>query len=200
MNYITLSIMIALITVPYSTATATEVDNKSAPSRNSAKPSAESDDYSTLYARNALKTAENAAGAEDHTVASSLINLANIYKHQGKLERAEPLYKRALAIYEKKLGLEHPNVALTLNNLADVYSATGRYSEAEHLYKRAIAVDEKSFGPDQPEVANDLYNLATMYKIQGRYKESEEYYIQSMAIFEKTLGADHQFLSILSLR
>ncbi len=36
---------------------------------------------------------------------------------------AEPLYKRALAIWEKALGPEHPHVAASLNNLAELYRA-----------------------------------------------------------------------------
>ena len=40
---------------------------------------------------------------------------------QGRYADAEPLYKRALAIYEKALGPDHPYVATTLNNLAVLY-------------------------------------------------------------------------------
>ena len=34
------------------------------------------------------------------------------------MERALPLYERALAISEKALGPDHPHVATSLNNLA----------------------------------------------------------------------------------
>ena len=44
---------------------------------------------------------------------------------------AEPLYKRALAIWEKALGPEHPHVAASLNNLAELYRAQGKHTEAE---------------------------------------------------------------------
>ena len=39
---------------------------------------------------------------------------------QGKLDEAEPLMLRALAIYEKALGPNHPNVAMGCNNLAQL--------------------------------------------------------------------------------
>jgi Tetratricopeptide repeat/CHAT domain len=52
---------------------------------------------------------------------------------QGRYAEAEPLRKRALAIYEKALGPNHPDVAITLNNLAWLYKTQGRYAEAEPL-------------------------------------------------------------------
>ena len=59
---------------------------------------------------------------------------------------AEPLYKRALAIYEKALGPDHPSVAESLNSLAGFYHAQGSYAEAETLYRRALAIFEKGLG------------------------------------------------------
>ena len=57
----------------------------------------------------AAKLAEKQlASAEKHLhtklVATSLNNLAALYYDQGKYAEAEPLYKRALAIWEKALG------------------------------------------------------------------------------------------------
>ncbi len=43
------------------------------------------------------------------------------YYAQGKYAEAEPLHKRALAIFEKALGPHHPSVAHSLNNLALLY-------------------------------------------------------------------------------
>ena len=40
-----------------------------------------------------------------------LNNLAALYYAQGQYAQAEPLYKRALAIWEKALGPDHPYVA-----------------------------------------------------------------------------------------
>ncbi len=45
----------------------------------------------------ALKEAEN-FGPEDPRLATSLNNLAELYRAQGKYAEAEPLYERALAI------------------------------------------------------------------------------------------------------
>ena len=73
-------------------------------------------------------------------MATSLNNLAALYKEQGRYADAEPLYKRALAIDEKAVGPDHPDVATSLNNLAALYKEQGRYADAEPLYKRALAI------------------------------------------------------------
>ena len=44
---------------------------------------------------------------------------------QGKLDEAEPLIRRDLAISEKALGPDHPDVAITLNNLALLLKVRG---------------------------------------------------------------------------
>ena len=68
----------------------------------------------------ALKEAEG-LGPKDPRLATSLNNLAELYRVQGNYAESEPLHKRALAIYEKALGREHPRVATSLNNLAMLY-------------------------------------------------------------------------------
>ena len=68
----------------------------------------------------ALKEAEK-FGPQDPRLATSLNNLAELYRAQGRYAEAEPLHKRALAIREKALGPEHPDVAQSLNNLAELY-------------------------------------------------------------------------------
>ncbi len=85
---------------------------------------------------------------EHPDVATSLNNLAELYRAQGQYANAQPLYQRALAIREKALGPEHPDVAQSLNNLALLYYAQGQYANAEPLFNRALAIWEKALGPE----------------------------------------------------
>ena len=102
-------------------------------------------------------------------LATSLNNLAELYRATGRYAQAEPLYERAIAIGEKALGPEHPDLATRLNNLAGLYRDTGRYAQAEPLYERAIAIGEKTLGPEHPDLATRLNNLALLYRATGRY-------------------------------
>jgi tetratricopeptide (TPR) repeat protein len=81
---------------------------------------------------------------------------------------AEPLQRRALAIFERALGPEHPNVGMSLHNLAGLRVAQGRYTEAEPLYRRALAIQEKALGPEHPHTATIRDNLAELKEMQGR--------------------------------
>jgi len=56
----------------------------------------------------ALAIREKALGPGHPDVATSLDNLAELYRAQGAYERALPLYERALAIWEKALGPRSP--------------------------------------------------------------------------------------------
>ncbi len=66
-----------------------------------------------------------------------------LYRLQGRYAKAEPLYKRSLAILEKALGAEHPNVAASLENYAALLRKTGRGTEASKLEARAKAIRAK---------------------------------------------------------
>jgi tetratricopeptide (TPR) repeat protein len=80
---------------------------------------------------------EKSLGLEHPDTATSLNNLAELYRAQGKYEQAEPLYQRSLAIWEKALGPEHPNVATALQNYAVLLRRANRGPEAEKPEARA---------------------------------------------------------------
>ena len=141
--------------------------------------------------RRALAIYEKAFGSDHPYVATTLNNLAEIYRNQGNYAEAELVLQRSLAINEKALGPDHPDVATSLNNLAELYRNQGRYADAEPLYKRSLAIREKALGPDHPDVAMALNNLAVLYEDQGRYADAEPLYKRSLAIREKALGPDH---------
>ncbi len=90
----------------------------------------------------ALKEAEG-FGPQDPRLATTLNNLAELYRAQGKYAEAEPLHKRALAIREKALGPEHPHVATSLMNYARLLRETGRSAEAAKMEARAKAIRAK---------------------------------------------------------
>ena len=82
-------------------------------------------------------------GIDHPHVATSLNNLALIYEHQGEYSKAEPLYRRSLAIWEKSFGPDHPQVAAGLRNYAMLLRDTGRFEEALELEARAAPIEAK---------------------------------------------------------
>ena len=90
------------------------------------------------------RSREKALGPEHPDTATSLNNLAELYRATGAYAQAEPLYKRALAITEKALGPEHPDTATSLNNLALLYWAQARWSESAASMKRGLRIEESN--------------------------------------------------------
>ncbi|RUP51353.1 Tetratricopeptide repeat-domain-containing protein [Jimgerdemannia flammicorona] len=99
-----------------------------------------------------------------HRQATSLNNLAALYNSQGKYDKAEPLYERALIIREKVLGSEHPDTAQYLNNLAIFYRGQGDYDKARLLCERALSIREKVLGSEHPHTAQSRRNLASCHR------------------------------------
>ena len=87
-------------------------------------------------------------GKEHPDTLRSVSNLAELYRAEGRLAEAEPLYKRALEGRERVLGKEHPDTLTSVNNLAELYRAEGRLAEAKPLYKRALEGRERVLGKE----------------------------------------------------
>jgi len=143
------------------------------------------------WLKRALQINETHLGKDHPHTASSLNNLAGLYRSMGRYSEAEPLYGRALQINETHLGKDHPDTATSLNNLANLYSSMGRYSDAEPLYGRALQINETQLDKDHPDTATSLNNLANLYFSMGRYSEAEPLYGRSLQISETHLGKDH---------
>ena len=76
-------------------------------------------------------------------MATSLNNLAELYRAQGDWDRALPLHERSLAIWEKVRDPEHLDVATGLNNLAELYRVQGDWDRAELLRRILKDLDGK---------------------------------------------------------
>jgi tetratricopeptide (TPR) repeat protein len=75
-------------------------------------------------------------------------NLGDLYAAQGKLDKAEEMYERALAGKEKALGRYHTSTLDTVNNLGSLYKNQGKLDKAEEMYKWALEGCEKALGRD----------------------------------------------------
>jgi tetratricopeptide (TPR) repeat protein len=138
-----------------------------------------------------LQILEAELGPKNSSFATSLNNLALLYKNIGDYDKALPLSQRALEIREKMLGPQHPDVASTLNNLALLYQDMGAYDKALPLSQRALEIREKVMGPQHPDVASTLNNLALLYQDMGAYDKALPLYQRALEIREKMLGPQH---------
>jgi tetratricopeptide (TPR) repeat protein len=90
-----------------------------------------------------------------------------------RLDEAELLMRRALAIDEKSYGPGHPDVAIDLNNLAHLLIATSRLNEAEPLLRRAVAIFAeftRRTAHRHPHLDSAFANYARLLAAMGRSK------------------------------
>jgi tetratricopeptide (TPR) repeat protein len=89
----------------------------------------------------------------------ALLEDANVAFHEGKEEKAEELYKKAIAL--------EPTARQGYGNLGALYFKQGRHEEAERALQKAIEID--------PDYVFPRCNLASMRIGQGRLEEAEEF-------------------------
>ncbi len=148
-----------------------------------------------LVAEQALTLAKSLHPGDHADVASSLNNLASLYRTQGLYPEAEPLYQQALEMKQRLFPGHHAAVATSLNNLGLLYQFQGRYSEAEPLYKKALKMWQWMFKGDYPDVATSLNNLAGLYESQGDYSEAEPLYKKALEMRKRLFNGDHSDLA-----
>lgn len=128
-------------------------------------------------------------------LALSLEILAGLRRELNDLDRAEPLFARALAVRERVQGSEHADVASTLGSLASIANTRQDYARAEQLYLRALAIAEKARGPEDASVAVILFGLSHTYLNRGLHARAEPLLRRALSIQEKALGPAHPFVA-----
>lgn len=89
-------------------------------------------------------------------------NLGVLYADQGKLDKAEEMYQRALQGKEKALGRDHTSTLDTVNNLGLLYAGQGKLDKAEAMLERALEGYEKRFGLDHPRCCSLRRDIAAL--------------------------------------
>ncbi len=143
-------------------------------------------------ARLLLQHMEDTGAVETDDAVETMLRLALTVKALDRLDEAEALYRRALAVAERLAGGK-PNgdVAMVLGNLGSLSMARGDYGEARALRERALAMREALFGRENVEVATDLSNLAQIAYRQKRHAEALTLFEECLALRQRLLGSAH---------
>jgi tetratricopeptide (TPR) repeat protein len=120
-----------------------------------------------------------------------LHNFGDAFARQGRRDKAEKMYQRALQGKEKAWGPEHTLTLDTVNNLGNLYADLGRLDEAEKMYQRALQSKEKAWGPEHTSTLNTVNNLGNLYADLGRLDEAEKMYQRALQGKEKAWGLEH---------
>jgi tetratricopeptide (TPR) repeat protein len=93
---------------------------------------------------------------------TAIHGLGELYFNQGKLDKAEEMFERALQGREKALGRDHPSTLGTVNNLGNLYRKQGKLDEAEEMYERALQGYKNRFGSNHQRCHSLRHALAML--------------------------------------
>ena len=110
--------------------------------------------------RSSISIKQEAFGRNRLFLAPAEFHLADLLRHQGKLEEPEKLYKSAATKVEKAHGPNAPSVATILEELSILYMMKSKYVDAETVLERGLIIRESQYGSDHPITARDQADLA----------------------------------------
>lgn len=139
----------------------------------------------------ALELRESLLGGAHRDVAVVVNQLAVIRFHEGRLDEAEALWKRGLAILADTAGTEDPAYLVALHNLGAVYLGRSRLDEAERLLVAALEGRRRILGDDHVQTLTTMSNLAQCYDLQGRPERAEPMLRHVLEVRRRDLGDRH---------
>lgn len=154
-------------------------------------------DKAELLFRRALSIREACVGPGHSDAATSLNNLAELYRLRAMAGEShdpseiEELYRRALSIREDALEYDHFDVVASLIGLVSLHRKRRQYAEAEALCRRALSIQEKLRGLEHPDVATSVNALAIICFRQGRYDDAELLFRKALDLRERLFGPEH---------
>ena len=135
-------------------------------------------------AREAVKLA-GGFGSTDTRLSKSQVQMAEVYRGQGKKDLAEQTYQEAIASGEKAVGSKSRDLILPLQSLANFYEYTDvRYDQVAFLYQRILAIVQAAPAADPMEVAEWERNLADVYQLGKQSTQAETFYQKALASAE----------------
>ncbi|MBY6204504.1 serine/threonine-protein kinase [Halomonas denitrificans] len=123
--------------------------------------------------------------------ATLVSNLALMHYLQGRPERAEPLFREALAMRRSLLPPGHPDLAQTLSNLGLMLKDYGGIEEARSLLAEALAVRRAGLEPGHFRIAQAELNLGIATRESGDHASAADLLIGARDDLMAALGNDH---------
>ena len=133
--------------------------------------------------------------ASDSELSACMLDLAYLYKNQGRWLQAERACRSGLELQEKAYSQSHPYVAYTLRILSEIYRKQARYREATDTLERAIIIMRTFCLEDDQELAPFKVDMARLLTAKGDYVRAESYFKEAIASIENSYGPDHLYIT-----
>jgi tetratricopeptide (TPR) repeat protein len=135
-------------------------------------------------------------GAEHPDTLTSMNNLAETLRAQGKLEGARKIQEQVLGIRRRVLGVEHPDTLTSMNNLALTLQDQGELKGARKIQEQVLGIRRRVLGVEHPDTLGSMNNLAGTLRAQGKLKGARKIQEHVLKITRRVLGVEHPYTLI----
>ncbi|CAM3086152.1 DUF4037 domain-containing protein [Streptobacillus ratti] len=138
----------------------------------------------------ALSLIEIREGKRSIAYATSLLNLAEVYRFRGDLDKIENIYLETLSIFDENNIQKEYIYAGLCNNIGLFYQNLGNIEKSIPYHETSLKILL-----DMPEhlveLATTYNNLVMPYKEIGKLKQAYSNLDNALEIYEATLGKEH---------
>ena len=125
-------------------------------------------------------------GPEDNAaLVGSLNDVGLVLLAEGKLDEADAMFRRALAVLERTSGRSGATAGTLLQHVAEVAWARNDLDGAAAYFEEAAQRFSAALGDTHPRHAAALNGLARVRRDQQRPQEAEELYRMAIHIYER---------------
>lgn len=127
--------------------------------------------------------------------ADALRVLGDIYKTEGKIEKAIPIIKESSKIFKEVFG-ENEYYSYSIGSLGDCYFLIEDYNNAEFYYSKSIEI-QKKLKSTSSDYALSIAALAKIYIVKKQYELAEDLLFQADEILRNEEEYSIKHLTIL---
>ena len=119
------------------------------------------------------------------------MNVANVYRAQGRYQEAEPLYEHNLESKRRVLGAEHPAPSTRWATSPITTRRPAATRRPKPSIARSWTVSRRIHGEKAPATISVMNNLANDLALMGRFEEAAPLMQRTLEIKVELYGADH---------
>jgi tetratricopeptide (TPR) repeat protein len=124
--------------------------------------------------------------------ATSLINIAGVYRAQKQLAEAKKHYSEALEILQKAPTGNESIIAPLLNNIGSLLRQEKKWRESEDAFSTALRIAQGCKPRDDALIAAIFYNQGMAHRDSGRRTAARADLNEAYQLRSKVYGFDHQ--------
>ncbi|TMW62210.1 hypothetical protein Poli38472_009703 [Pythium oligandrum] len=136
---------------------------------------------------------------ESHPVyASTITNIALMYKNMGRMEDAIESYEHALRVYKESVGEHHASFATTLHNLGAVYQTmvhtvkgmerVNALHRAQDCFEESLKIRKLLLEPGHPDIGLSMTNLGIIHHHNKQSVMAIKVLNEAVELLQKRVG------------